>query len=161
MKRPLLVGALLALILTGCYRADSNLTESGKGRPQVTASMPEEAAPGDLIEAVVNVSNPGPGDMESVVVAFSRIGDPDLPTPIVEVGTGGQSEGVEDVKPDPVVVSPDGVRFRFGALAEGEELEIVFTLVMPKANGEVGNAVTVYDGSEPERARGARLSSTL
>ena len=123
--------------------------------------MPDQASPGDTVEAVVTVSNPGPADMDEVVLAFSRIGDPSLPVPIVEVGTGGQSEGVAGVTPEPIAISPDGVIYRFDGLAEGESMDITFELVMPRAEGEVGNAVTVYDGAEPERARGTRLSTTL
>jgi hypothetical protein len=77
----------VAFVVTGCYRGpDPNLTESGKGRPDVAVEAPTEADRGDEVTAVVSVTNPGPGDMGSVVVAFSRIGDPQLPTPIVEAG---------------------------------------------------------------------------
>jgi hypothetical protein len=96
-----------------------------------------------------------------VVVAFSRLGDPKLPTPIVEVGRGGRSEGIAGVQPKPDVISPDGVIYRFGSLGEGESMQITFELVMPNVRGEVGNAVTVYDGDEPGRARGARISVSL
>ena len=157
---PLLLAALL--VTPGCYRgADADLTETGKGRPDVVATAPAESSPGETVEAVIEVSNPGPGDMASVVVAFSRIGDPELPTPIVEVGSGGSSEGVADVSPKPDVISPDGVIYRFGGLAEGESMQITFELVMPDVRGKVGNAVTVYDGSEPSRARGTRIEVSL
>ena len=151
-----------AALLPACYRgADQDLTQTGKGRPHVTANFPTEAKPGETVEATIDVHNPGPGDMASVVVAFSRVGDPQLPTPIVEVGRGGSSEGVASVDPEPEVISPDGVVYRFGALPEGDGMQITFELVMPELTGEVGNAVTVYDGSEPERARGTRISISL
>ena len=50
---------------------------------------------------------------------------------------------------------------RFGGLAEGESMQITFELVMPDVRGKVGNAVTVYDGSEPSRARGTRIEVSL
>ena len=154
--------AVALLFSTGCYRGpDPNLTESGKGRPDVIVEAPPEAGRGDKVTAVVRVTNPGPGDMESIVVAFSRIGDPQLPTPIVEVGRGGRTDGIADVTPEPVAISQDAVIYRFGGLTEGTSTEITFELVMPQITGEVGNAVTVYDGAEPERARGARLALTV
>jgi hypothetical protein len=99
--------------------------------------------------------------MDSVVISFSRVGDPSLPEPIVESGTGGQTEAVTSVSPEPVAVSPDAVNYRFGPLAEGDSMTIRFELLLPDARGEVGNAVQVWDGSEPERAGGDRLSTTL
>ena len=160
--RPFSLLLVVLLVFGGCYRGpDPDLTETGKGRPDVTATAPPDAEPGDTVEAVIEVTNPGPGDMTSVVVAFSRIGDPRLPTPIVEVGRGGRSEGIAGVRPEPDVISPDGVIYRFGGLAEGESMEITFELVMPNLRGDVGNAVTVYDGSEPGRARGTRIAISL
>lgn len=154
--------ALVALLAGACVgEPDPNLTESGKGKPEVTALMPNEAEPGSTVTAAVRIANPGPGDMESVVVAFSRIGDSELPEPIVDVGTGGQTDGVKSVNPEPVAVSPDGVSYRFGPLPEGQALEIRFELVLPDVKGEVGNAILVYDGAEPERAKGTRVSTFL
>lgn len=162
MSRLVAASCAALLLLGGCYRGpDPDLTETGKGRPDVSATVPERAERGDTVEAVIEVSNPGPGDMASVVVAFSRVGDPSLPTPIVEVGRGGRSEGIASVDPEPEVISPDGVIYRFDALPEGESTSITFELVMPDVRGEVGNAVTVYDGSEPERARGTRILISL
>ncbi|HWL64654.1 MAG TPA: hypothetical protein VNP73_01665 [Actinomycetota bacterium] len=155
--------ALLALVAAACVgEPDPNLTESGKGKPQVTALMPNEAEPGSTVTAAVRIANPGPGDMESVVVAFSRIGNAGLPAPIVDVGTGGRTDGVKSVRPEPVAVSQDAVVYRFGGLPEGEALEIRFELVLPEnEEGEVGNAILVYDGAEPDRAKGTRLSTFL
>jgi hypothetical protein len=65
------------------------------------------------------------------------------------------------VTPQPVAISEDAVIYRFGGLTEGASMEITFELVMPPVTGDVGNAVTVYDGAEPERARGARLKISL
>jgi hypothetical protein len=123
--------------------------------------FPAELEPGATETATFVVNNPGPGDMESVLVVFSRIGDPSLPEPIVDSGTGGQTEAVTSVSPEPVAISPDAVRYRFGSLPEGESMTIRFELLLPDGNGEVGNAVQVYDGAEPERAGGVRLATTL
>ena len=155
-----IVGGLL--LCGACYGGpDPGLTSTGKGKPEVTATLPATGEPGATVVARIRVSNPGPGDMESVVLAFSRIGDPDLPEPIVDVGSGGQSEGVGSVDPEPVAVSQDGVIYRFAALAEGDSMQIKFEFVLPKSDGEVGNAVLVYDGADPERAKGTRLSIVL
>ncbi|HYI44372.1 MAG TPA: hypothetical protein VE174_02770 [Actinomycetota bacterium] len=149
-----LLCAAVALAGTSCYEPPP-IT-----KPDVTASFPSTAEPGSTVTVTLTVSNPGP-EMESVVVAFSRIGDPELPDPIVDVGTGGRAEAVAGVTPDPVAVSPDGVIYRFEGLAEGDSMEIAFELVLPKASGDVGNAVLVSDGSVPQRAKGIRLSIAL
>jgi hypothetical protein len=159
------VATLAAIVLIGApgcyYGPDPNLTKTGKGKPTVTVDFPAELEPGVTETAAFVVTNPGPGDMESVVLAFSRVGDPSLPEPIVDSGTGGQTEAVTSVSPEPVAVSPDAVNYRFGPLPEGESMTIRFDLVLPDATGDVGNAVQVYDGAEPERAGGVRLETTL
>ena len=149
-----LLCAAVALAATSCYEPPPVT------KPNVTASFPSTAEPGATVTVTLTVSNPGP-QMESVVVAFSRIGDPELPDPIVDAGTGGQAEAVAGVTPDPEAVSPDGVIYRFEGLAEGDSMEIAFELVLPKASGEVGNAILVSDGSVPQRAKGVRLSIQL
>ena len=142
------------LVLTACYEPPPVT------KPEVTASFPTTAEAGDTVTVTLRVSNPGE-KMESVVVAFSLIGDPELPEPIVDAGTGGRSEAVAEVDPDPVAVSPDGVIYRFEGLAEGDSMEITFELILPGGSGEVGNAVLVSDGAVPQRARGVRLSIQL
>jgi hypothetical protein len=143
------------------YGPDPNLTKTGKGKPTITVDFPGVSEPGSMETATFVVTNPGPGDMESVFIAFGRVGDPSLPEPIVESGTGGQTKAVTSVSPEPVAVAPDGVRYRFGPLAEGDSMTIRFELVLPDGTGDVGNAVQVYDGAEPARAGGVRLSTTL
>jgi hypothetical protein len=159
------VATLAAIVLlgtSGCYWGpDPNLTKTGKGKPTITVEFPPELEPGTTETATFVVTNPGPGDMESVVLAFSRVGDPSLPEPIVDSGTGGQTEAVASVSPEPVAVSPDAVNYRFGSLPEGESMTIRFEVLLPDATGDVGNAVQVYDGAEPERAGGVRLATTL
>lgn len=150
--------ALLALCL--CFVVGACYEPPPVTKPEVTADFPATAEARDTVAVTLSVSNPGP-EMESVVVAFSRIGDPELPEPIVDAGTGGRSEGVAEVTPDPVAVSPDGVIYRFEGLGEGESMEITFDLVMPNGSGEVGNAVLVSDGAVPQRAKGVRLSIEL
>jgi hypothetical protein len=141
-------------MLSGCYQATPTT------KPEVDARFPSSADAGDTVTVILTVTNPGPR-MESIVVSFSRIGDPELPAPIVDAGNGGRSEGVADVQPAPVAVSPDGVIYRFAGLAEGASTEISFDLVMPEESGEVGNAVLISDGAAPERATGLRISIAL
>jgi hypothetical protein len=159
--------ASLALaFLVGCFGPDPNLTPSGKSRPVVRIEAPEAAGPGDEIEARLSISNPGPQEFNGIVVAFARLGDPELPYPIVEA-IQGQSGAVVDVRPDPIADSPDGVSFRFPGLADGESIEITFTLRIPGradivGDGvSVGNSVQVYDAGDPERARGVPLKVRL
>ena len=109
---------------------------------------------------MLTVSNPGPGDFSSTVVAFSRVGDPSLPGPIVEPGRRA-SRAVRAVEPKPVAVSPDGVVYTFEGIAEGESRTFVFTVRLPEKTGSFGNAVQVYDGGEPDRARGVRLQTRV
>ncbi len=155
-----IVVALLAG-LGACYRPNPNVTETGKGKPQMTIEFPAESTSGSRETAAISVTNPGPGDMPSVVVAFSRIGDPSLPEPIVDSAIGGTNPAIVSIDPDPDVIAPDAVTYRFAGLPEGESMTISFTFQLPKGRGEVGNAVQVYDGAEPERATGGRLSTTL
>ena len=159
------VAALAAIVListSGCYWGpDPNLTKTGKGKPTITVEFPATLEAGATETATFVVTNPGPGDMQSVLLAFSRVGDPSLPEPIIEAGSGGQTEAVTSVSPEPVAVHPDGVTYRFGALPEGESMTIRFELLLPNETGEVGNAVQVYDGHEPARAGGVRLATTL
>jgi hypothetical protein len=159
------VAALAAIVFMGvsaCYWGpDPSLTETGKGKPTITAEFPATSEPGTTQTATFVVTNPGPGDMKSVVLTFGRVGDPSLPEPIVESGTGGQTEAVTSVSPEPVAVSPDAVNYRFGPLPEGESMTIRFELLLPDGTGEVGNAVQAYDGYEPARAGGVRLATTL
>jgi hypothetical protein len=159
------VAALAAIVFAGagaCYWGpDPSLTKTGKGKPTLTVDFPADSEPGATETATFVVTNPGPGDMDSVVISFSRVGDPSLPEPIVESGTGGQTKAVTSVSPEPVAVSPDAVNYRFGPLEEGDSMTIRFELLLPNSPGDVGNAVQVYDGAEPERAGGVRMSTTL
>lgn len=158
MTKALLAVAATVLVLGGCSGPDPNLTESGKGRPLVTAEFPETAEAGDIVTAVIHVENPGPGDIEPIVVAFTRVGDPSLPLPIVEPRRDLEDTGIEDIRPQPQGASPMDSTFTFPGVAEGDSTTIEFDLRIPTdAAGTIGNVVQVYDGAEIDRARGARL----
>lgn len=155
--------ALGALVFVSCYGGpDPNLTEDGLSKPEPTLEFPAETTAGSTVTAELTVLNPGPGDMESLVVAFSRLGDPKLPAPIVDVSPRKDNDGVvRDVVPEPNAVSPDGVIYTFDGLDEGRELVIRFTLRIPSVTGPAGNAILVYEGSDPERAKGVRLETEV
>lgn len=148
---------LILLALPACFSGGGDVTESGKGRPQLTISAPETAAAGDVISVELSVTNPGPEDMKEVVVVFARLGDPDLPYPIVEGLPGKRAEGVVDVEPAPTTRSEDGITYRFPGLDEGESTTITFDLRIPEQDGFVGNSIQVYDSADAERARGVGL----
>jgi hypothetical protein len=153
--------ALGALMLVACYGPDPNLTDEGLSKPELALEFPEETTAGSTKTAELRILNPGPGDMDSLVVAFSRLGDPELPLPIVDVAPGKEEGAVRDVEPAPTAVSPDGVIYTFDGLDEGRELVIRFTLRIPVVTGPAGNAILVYEGSDPDRAKGVRLETEV
>lgn len=167
-RRPSVAALVLVVvtsILPGCFGPDPNLTETGRGRPQVAVEFAARSPAGSEQTAVVTIANPGPGEMQKVVVAFAFVGparaSADLPNPIVAPGGRRRNESVVAIRPAPRAVSPDGVVYVFGGLAAGEEMTIEFDLVVPAQPGEAANSVTVYAGEEPERAGGARLETTV
>ncbi len=109
--------------------------------------------------------DPGPGDMSSVVVAFSRTGPSPgataLPPPIVDVGFGQTNPAIAAIRPTPAAISPDAVVYRFGPLKTGHSMTIRFTVKVPRTPGVLANAVVVYDGQHPDRARGVRLQTVV
>ena len=155
--RRLVAAAVALLLLGGCFGPDPDLTPEGKGLPELSLEFPATAAPGSVQTAALTIDNPGPGDLSAIVVAFSRLGDPALPPPIVEVAGPGQEDPVRSVDPEPNAVSRDGAIYTFDGLGEGETMTIRFELTIPDVDGKVGNAVQVYDGQDPDRARGVRL----
>lgn len=161
MIRSLLTASFGLIVLAACAGPDPNLTESGTGKPQVTAEFPETAEAGDVVTAVIEITNPGPEDMTSLVISFARVGDPSLPYPIVEPLPNRARAGIEDIRPDPNGESPPDATYTFGPLAEGDSTTIEFDLVIPDQEGTVGNSVQVYDGAEPERARGVRIETEV
>ena len=157
----LVVLAACAALLAGCYGPDPNVTDEGKGLPVLTLDFPEEVKPESVHDAVLTIDNPGPEDMDSIVVAFSRLGDPALPLPLVEVSARDEQGPVRSVDPEPQAVGQGGVVFTFEGIPEGGSMTITFELLVPKDEGKVGNAVQVYDGSDPDRARGVSLEAQV
>ena len=149
------------VVLGACTGPDPNLTERGTGKPQVTAEFPEQASAGDVVTAAITITNPGPEDMSTVVVSFARVGDPSLPYPIVEPLPNRARAGIEDIRPEPTGESPPDATYTFGPLPEGESMTIEFDLLIPEREGTVGNSIQVYDGAEPERARGVRIETEV
>ena len=159
--RILVALAASAALLVGCYGPDPNLTDDGKGRPVVTLDFPATVEPESVHDAVLTIDNPGPEDMNSIVVAFSRLGDPALPLPLVEVSAPDEQGPVRSIDPEPQAIGQGGVVYTFEGLPEGESMTITFELQVPRDEGTVGNAVQVYDGADPDRARGVRLEAEV
>lgn len=157
----LFAAAALVGLLGGCFGPDPNVTDDGRGLPVLTLDFPSVVAPGSVETAVLTIENPGPEDMDSIVVAFSRLGDPALPLPLVEVSAQGEDSPVRSIDPEPRAVGQGGVVYTFEGIAVGETVTITFELAVPSEEGKVGNAVQVYDGSDPDRARGVRLESQV
>lgn len=159
---------VVALAMPGCFGGSSNTTETGLGKPSVGVEIPAQVEAGSTQEFVVTIANPGPGDMDTVVVAFALVGpvrsDGSLPTPLVSMG--GESS-VVSVDPEPAGISDNGTVYVFGdtrdaaVVAEGEEFQVTFTIETPDESGTAANSVQVYDGSEVERAAGARLETLV
>jgi hypothetical protein len=158
--RATLALALVALSMGACFGPDPNVTGEGKARPEVEVSAPAEASSGDVVDVRLAIANPGPGAFDSIVVAFSRLGDADLPPPLVDVAPRRGPKPVASVDPKPNAVGQNGVVYTFDGLDEGDSMTITFEVTVPpvtEIGSSVGNAVVVYDGAEPNRARGVRL----
>jgi hypothetical protein len=153
--------ATFVFVLGSCYGPDASLTESGKSKPELELQFPSTTAPGATEVAELTITNPGPQAMDSLVVAFSRLGDPDLPAPVVDVAPPNGEGAVRDVSPKPRGSSPEGIIYTFEGLEDDASVTISFTLVMPTDSGAAGNAILVYDGRDPERARGVRLETEV
>lgn len=152
------------LLLASCFGPDPNVTDSGRGLPEVSAEFPERVQAGSEESLVVTVSNPGPEDMLGVTIAFTSVavsGRTEIPDPLVVPGVKAASRSVVAVSPEPVAVSPDGVSYRFSALDEGESLTVTFTIRVPDGAGFLANSVTAYDSQEVDRARGVRVETTV
>lgn len=160
--RGLLALALASIgVLGACYGPDAGLTEGGESKPELAIEFPTTVAPGAIATADLTVTNPGPGAMDSIVIAFSRLGDPDLPAPVVDVAPPNGRGAVRDITPEPNATSPEGIIFTFDGLGVGESMTISFELAVPTDTGPAGNAILVYDGRDPERARGVRLETEV
>src|SRR5918999_5708852 len=160
-----MLAALLSILALGsCYRDSSNLSPWGEGLPQVAVEFPAMSAPGSVHTAALEVANPGPGDIGRLAVSFALVGAPaaeGLPATLIGAAGGGRAQSVLAVSPRPMSVSPDGAVYRFGGLEEGESLTIEFELRVPRTPGVAANSVVVSDDSDPARARGARLETTV
>ena len=160
MRRSAAAILIASLALGGCFGPDPNLTESGKGKPEVVIDFPAEVQRGSTHTALVTVTNPGPGDIAGFSIEFSLVGKAggqSLPTPLVEAGSQEASPSLGGIEPEPQAVSLEGLRFVFGALDEGESAEVSFEIVAPDQPGIAANAVIVSDTEEIERSRGVRL----
>ncbi len=156
------LGALVGVVLIGgCAGPDPNLTGTGKGKPQLNVAFPETAAPGDVVTAALQVSNPGPGDIGTLVVSFARVGDPSLPEPMVEPRRTLGLSGIEGIRPTPSGKSPGDATFTFPGVAEGASTTIEFDLRAPEEQGTFGNSIQVYDGAEIDRATGVRIQTEV
>lgn len=189
MRRIVALAVFVAVVAGGCFGGeDANVTEAGKGFPQLTISFPETAAPGSVQDAELTITNPGPGDMRTVVVAFAAIGpaqgETELPIPLINFSAGKDNSAIVSVVPEPRAVSRDGVVYTFGPmcpeggaypadcsgvgsdqavprLVEGDSMVIVFKIRIPSITGTAANSVQVYDGSEIDRARGVRMQTLV
>lgn len=157
-----LAGAFLLLLLTSCFNnTNSNLTESGEGKPLVSIAFPPSVEPDVDEVATMTIENPGPGDMDSVLVTFAILGRSDLPDALVGFGQNGKNPSITAVEPKPVDVSIDGVVYRFDGIPEGEEMTIEFTIHTPVEPGVYANSVTASDGTDLDRAKGLPLETRV
>ena len=152
---------LLVSLLPACFSTDTNLTESGEGKPLVWVEFPPSVEPDSNEVASVEIENPGPGDMDAVLVTFAVLGASDLPDALVGFGAGGENPSIVGVEPEPVSVSQDGVVYRFEGLDEGESMTVEFTIRTPALPGRYANSVTASDGSDLERAKGVPLETRV
>ena len=155
--------ALLLCAGSACYASDSNLSESGKGKPTLTVEFPSTVSPASTHDLVLEVSNPGPGAMDSVFVAFTNVAIPGtgLGSALVPFSSGGENPAVAGIDPEPESVSDDGAVYRFPGLSAGTSTTITFSLVVPQERGPAASSVQVYDGSELDRAAGERVATTV
>jgi hypothetical protein len=165
VTKRLLVALLALASLAACFGPDPNLTESGQAKPLLSAEFPPEVEAGAAATATLTVENPGPGDIGTVTVAFAGVGAPaasgPLPNDLVPITTSSANPALRSVDPEPTEVSDDGVVYYFGALPEGETLEIAFEIVVPEQPGPAAASVSVYDGNDPDRIRGLRLETEV
>ena len=158
--------AVVAVATTACFGPDPNLTDSGKGLPEVAVDFPAEVEAGSVHDLTVTVHNPGPGDMASFFVAFSPVGvggRVGVARPLLVPGPPqGGSPSILSVDPEPVAdPGQGGLVFKFGPLQEGESTAVAFTVRAPAAVGTYANSVQAYDAQEIDRIRGARVETEV
>lgn len=155
---------VIALIATACLGVDTNVTESGKGVPEVTLDFPRSVDTGSTSTLRVSVANPGPGDIDSLFIAFAAVGiggRQGNALPLVVPTRRGTSRSVAAVQPDPVAVGGGGVIFRFGPLDVDESADFNFEIVAPEEPGTYANSVQAYDGLDTERISGVALETEV
>lgn len=164
MRRLFAAVAGLAL-LSGCFGADPNLTDGGKGKPLLGVEFPGSVSRGGTATATLTVENPGPGDMGSVVVAFASVGvagaSGPIPTELVPLTTSSDNPVMVSIEPEPRNVSDDGVIYVFDGLPQGESREITFEIRVPDEAGPAANSVSVYAGEDADRVRGVLLQTEV
>jgi hypothetical protein len=165
VTRPALALVALTLLSFACYGPDPDVSPAGRGVPELSLQFPETTEAGSTATAVLTVTNPGPEAMSQVVVAFIRVGpgggSSELPTPIVDGAARRRNPAIVSITPEPNAISLPAVEFTFDGLAEGESRDIEFELRIPEVRGPAANSVTVYEGSDPQRARGIRLQTMV
>jgi hypothetical protein len=163
--RRVLISLLVAIIGGGCYGPDPDTSAAGRGLPELAVEFPDSSDAGSTQTAVLTITNPGPEDMSQIVVAFLRVGpggdSPELPTPIVDGAARHKNPAVVSIDPEPNAVSLPAVEFTFDGLPAGESRDISFRLKIPELTGPAANSVTVYEGTDPQRAGGIRLETTV
>jgi hypothetical protein len=165
VRRFAIVLFVSALMGAACYSTDPDVSPAGGGLPELEIEFPASSERGTVQPAVMTITNPGPRPMSTLVVAFARVGPAggggELPTPIVDGGARRRNPAIVSIDPEPEAVSLAAVEYTFDGLAEGQSTEITFALKVPDATGESANSVTVYEGSDPSRIRGARLQTIV
>ena len=157
---------VLGLVGASCFGPNPDVTESGKGLPQLTLEFPAEVRPGSVHDLHVTVDNPGPGDMSSFFIAFGTVGvggRVGVARPLLVPGPPeGQSPSILSVEPEPVDdPGLGGLVFKFGPVQEGESATVTFSVKAPEATGTYVNSVQAYDAQEIDRIRGARLETEV
>lgn len=157
---PLLVVALIGVVAVWRFNRPEG---AGALNPVVSARFPANVESGAVETAIITVQNPSASEIENLFVSFSQLGTAggaDLPTPIVGGVTSEGGSSVLSIDPKPEA-SGGGVRFGFGDLPPGEELEVKFELRVPEETGPAANSVVVYDGSVPDRAGGTKIETIV
>ncbi|MDQ3955715.1 MAG: hypothetical protein M3285_09220 [Actinomycetota bacterium] len=156
--------AVGALVLGGL--AVSRLGDTGevgdKAELSVSVSFPTTAAPGDVATAAITVTNSGSADVKALFVSFSLVGgggEAGVVEPLVEA-VAGEQPSIVAVRPPPDATG-GGMRYGFGRLAAGDSTTVEFDLRVPESPGTASNSVQVYDGSDPDVATGARLTTEV
>lgn len=156
---------LVSLLSVSCYGSTADVTDAGKGLPQLTVEFPAEVERGSIHDLVVTVDNPGPGDMAAFVIAFGALGvggEVGVAKPLLLVGPPGRpSPSVLSVEPEPVTVGEGGLVFQFGPLREGQSRTVTFSIKAPEIVGTYANSVQAYDAQEIDRIRGTRLQTKV